>query len=132
MQCPYQLNFFVFWITSEKENPVPKGFDVIRIFAPFSPIFTLGGTKTLYTLKQTCKFQLQVCLSMYALFYFLVALCSKSRSRPLSNVWNHVMFLFWFGSYKQLRNNSQRNCWSPFCVILFLYTVTDIITHNAL
>ena len=45
----------MFRIKSEKEKPVLKDFIFILIFAPFTHIFTPGGTKTSYTLQQTWK-----------------------------------------------------------------------------
>ena len=113
----------------------------------------IGGTKTSYTLYQTSKFQLQVCLiSMYvilltpgmkgskviaiwlifsALWIFLMVLWSESRNGSVSNVWNPVVLLFWFESYKQFRNNSHGNWWLSVCMISFLCTITDIKKHNA-
>ena len=64
IQCSCKQNF-LFRIKSEKEKPVLKDFIFIRIFAPFTRIFMPDGTKTSYTLQQTWKFPLQVCLSMY-------------------------------------------------------------------
>ena len=49
IQCPCKQNF-LFRIKSEKDKPVLKDFIFIRIFAPFTRIFTPGGTKTSYTL----------------------------------------------------------------------------------
>ena len=43
IQCPCKQNF-VFRIKSKKEKPILK--DFIGIFAPFTHVFTPGGTKT--------------------------------------------------------------------------------------
>ena len=64
IQCPFKQNI-VFRIKSENQKLVIKDFIFMRIFAPFTPVFTPGGTKTSYTLEQTWKFPLQVCLSIY-------------------------------------------------------------------
>ena len=46
---------------SESQNNNVKNFSAI-----FTPL-TTGGNKRSYVLKQTCTFQLQVCLSVYDL-----------------------------------------------------------------
>ena len=57
--------------------------------------------------------------------FLLVVLLNESINRPISNVWNTVLLLFWFGSY-ELQNNSHVEWWSSVCVILFQCTTTGI------
>ena len=65
-----------------------------------------------------------------ALWIFLVDVLSESINRPVSNNWNPIVRLFWFGSYKQLQKNSHSDWWSSVCVTLFLWTITERITRT--
>ena len=65
-----------------------------------------------------------------ALWIFLVDVLSESINRPVSNNWNPIVRLFWFGSYKQLQKNSHSDWWSSVCVTLFLRTITERITRT--
>ena len=49
-----------------------------------------------------------------------MVLLNESRNEPVSNIWNPVVLLFWFGSYEQFHNNSHRNQWFPVYVILLI------------
>ena len=85
---------------------------LIRTFAPFQLIFMPGGTKTSYTLKQTCNFQLQVCLSMYALL-----LPPGMKQLKIVAISCLVLWGFFNGSFewkcKQTCIKCLKSCWIP-------------------
>ena len=67
-----------------------------------------------------------------ALRSFLVVLLSESVNGPVSNVWNAVVLLSWFGSYEHFEIINTRIDDSHFVWYIFMYDHKYYNTHHLL
>ena len=88
--------------------------DLVAIELPIS-YYSLGGTKTSSTLKQTCNFYLHVLFSMYAL-----SLSLDIKPLKIVAIWSFVIcrflngFLVW--KHKWTCIKCLKSCWVPILV----------------
>ena len=98
-------------------------------FDTYLLFFMPGGTKTSYALNLTCKFQLQVCLSMYA---FLLTLSGwkirvKKGQKLYISIWSLVFCGFFNGSLEWKWKLTCIKCLKSCCAPILVWIIHSFL-----